>query len=301
MATPFCRRSATRCAARRAAVARRRRRALPAPQPAGGRRAGQRGARAPARRPHLLQPQPAHQRHQRLRGELHVLLVRAPARRASPAPTRCRTRRPGRSCARASRPTIPSPRSTSSTACTPGLPFDYYTELLAGLKRIQPRIHLKAFTAVEIDYFAKKYGHADRGGAHGAARGRPRFAARRRRRDLRAARAQEDLRRQVHRRRVAGGAPHRPPAWACARTAPCSTAHIETVEERVDHMLRLRALQDETGGFQTLHPAGLPPRQQRADEAAGADGRRGPAHLRGRAAAARTTSRTSRPTGSCWA
>src|SRR5581483_5950954 len=29
-----------------------------------------------------------------------------------------------------------------------GLPFDYYTELLAGLKRIKPSIHLKAFTAV---------------------------------------------------------------------------------------------------------------------------------------------------------
>src|SRR3954462_7811195 len=40
----------------------------------------------------------------------------------------------------------------------PGLPFDYYTELLAGLKRIQPSIHLKAFTAVEIFYFAKKFG-----------------------------------------------------------------------------------------------------------------------------------------------
>src|SRR4029453_6563568 len=39
----------------------------------------------------------------------------------------------------------------------PGLPFDYYTELLAGLKRIQPGIHLKAFTAVEIFYFAKKF------------------------------------------------------------------------------------------------------------------------------------------------
>ena len=40
----------------------------------------------------------------------------------------------------------------------PGLEFSYYTELLAGLKRIQPSIHLKAFTAVEIFYFAKKFG-----------------------------------------------------------------------------------------------------------------------------------------------
>src|SRR5262252_3405536 len=40
----------------------------------------------------------------------------------------------------------------------PGLTFDYYTDLLAGLKRIEPSIHLKAFTAVEIFYFHKKYG-----------------------------------------------------------------------------------------------------------------------------------------------
>ena len=58
-----------------------------APQPHGAGRAGQRGARAAARRPHLLQPQPAHQRHQRLRGELPVLLVRAP-KEGNPAPTR---------------------------------------------------------------------------------------------------------------------------------------------------------------------------------------------------------------------
>ena len=35
--------------------------------------------------------------------------------------------------------------------------------------------------------------------------------------------------------------------------------HIETVEERVDHMLRLRALQDETGGFQTFIPLAFHP------------------------------------------
>ncbi len=34
---------------------------------------------------------------------------------------------------------------------------------------------------------------------------------------------------------------------------------IETVEERVDHMLRLRELQDETGGFQTFIPLAFHP------------------------------------------
>jgi aminodeoxyfutalosine synthase len=35
--------------------------------------------------------------------------------------------------------------------------------------------------------------------------------------------------------------------------------HIETLEERVDHMLRLRALQEETGGFQTFIPLAFHP------------------------------------------
>ena len=93
----------------------------------------------------------------------------------------------------------------------PGLPFDYYTELLAGLKRIQPSIHLKAFTAVEIFYFAQEVRDAGRRRAGAAARGGPRLDPRRRRRDLRAPRAQEDLRRQVHGRRMARRPPHRAP------------------------------------------------------------------------------------------
>jgi aminodeoxyfutalosine synthase len=35
--------------------------------------------------------------------------------------------------------------------------------------------------------------------------------------------------------------------------------HIETLEERVDHMARLRALQDETGGFQVFIPLAFHP------------------------------------------
>jgi aminodeoxyfutalosine synthase len=47
--------------------------------------------------------------------------------------------------------------------------------------------------------------------------------------------------------------------------------HIETYEERVDHMLRARALQDETGGFPGVHPAGVSSRQQSDAQAACAD------------------------------
>src|SRR5436309_11599679 len=43
----------------------------------------------------------------------------------------------------------------------PDLPWDYYTELLRGFKRIKPAIHLKCFTAVEIAFFADLYGKTD--------------------------------------------------------------------------------------------------------------------------------------------
>src|SRR4026207_2442429 len=43
----------------------------------------------------------------------------------------------------------------------PDLPFDYYTELLRGFKRIRPDVQLKCFTAVEIAFFADLYAKTD--------------------------------------------------------------------------------------------------------------------------------------------
>ena len=40
--------------------------------------------------------------------------------------------------------------------------------------------------------------------------------------------------------------------------------HVENDEDRVDHMLRLREVQDETGGFQTFIPLAFHPGQHRA-------------------------------------
>ena len=37
----------------------------------------------------------------------------------------------------------------------PELPFEYYTDLLEGLRQRFPRVHLKAFTMVELDFFCK--------------------------------------------------------------------------------------------------------------------------------------------------
>jgi aminodeoxyfutalosine synthase len=140
----------------------------------------------------------------------------------------------------------------------PGLPFDYYTELLAGLKRIQPSIHLKAFTAVELHYYAKKYGFTYEevirklraAGLDSIPGGGAEIFAPRVRKKICDDKCTGDEWLEVH--RVA----HRQ-----GLRSNCTMLYgtIETVEERVDHMLRLRALQDETGGFQTFIPLAFHP------------------------------------------
>ena len=140
----------------------------------------------------------------------------------------------------------------------PGLPFSYYEELLAGFKRIKPDIHMKCFTGVEIHFFARHYGMTYRevlerlrqagldslpgGGAeifHPDVRGRIAHDK---------ANAEEWL--EVH--RVAH-------ALGMRTNATMLYGHIETFEHRVDHLLRLRALQDETGGFQAFIPLAFHP------------------------------------------
>ena len=140
----------------------------------------------------------------------------------------------------------------------PGLPFDYYTELLAGLKRIQPSIHLKAFTAVEIFYFAKKFGlpvaevlaRLRAAGLDSIPGGGAEIFAARVRKKICDDKCTGDEWLDVHRT-----------AHRLGLRSNCTMLYgtIETVEERVDHMLRLRALQDETGGFQTFIPLAFHP------------------------------------------
>jgi hypothetical protein len=104
------------------------------------------------------------------------------------------------------------------------LPFSYYLDLLRALKQIRPDIHLKAYTAVEIHYFAEKFGQELRAGTHAAARGRSGQPARRRRGDLRGASAPQDLSRQGRRGPVVGRCTAPRTSWASAPTARCSTA-----------------------------------------------------------------------------
>jgi aminodeoxyfutalosine synthase len=140
----------------------------------------------------------------------------------------------------------------------PDLPFTYYTELLAGFKRIRPDIHLKCFTAVEIAYFSDLYGLTDEqvlralieAGLDSLPGGGAEVFSPRVRQKICPDKADADRWLDIH--RIA----HR---LGMRSNVTMLYGHIETLEERVDHMLRARALQDETGGFQAFIPLAFHP------------------------------------------
>jgi aminodeoxyfutalosine synthase len=140
----------------------------------------------------------------------------------------------------------------------PGLPFSYYEELLRGFKRIDPKIHLKCFTAVEIHFFAKHYGMTYREVLE----------------RLRAAGLDslpgggaeifdEEVRKRISHDKATAAEyleVHRIAHVMGLRTnVTMLYGHIETFAHRVDHLLRVRALQDETGGFQAFIPLAFHP------------------------------------------
>ena len=140
----------------------------------------------------------------------------------------------------------------------PDLPFDYYTELLRGFKRIRPGIHLKCFTAVEIAFFADLYGRTDEqvlrelmdAGLDSLPGGGAEIFAERVRQKICHDKCGADRYLDIHR------LAHR---LGMRSNVTMLYGHIETAEERVDHMLRARALQDETGGFQAFIPLAFHP------------------------------------------
>ena len=140
----------------------------------------------------------------------------------------------------------------------PDLPFDYYTELLRGFKRIRPGIHLKCFTAVEIAFFADLYGMTDErvlrelqtAGLDSLPGGGAEIFAERVRRKICHDKCGTDRYLEIHR------LAHR---LGMRSNITMLYGHIETAEERVDHMLRTRALQDETGGLQAFIPLAFHP------------------------------------------
>src|SRR6516162_4579924 len=144
----------------------------------------------------------------------------------------------------------------------PDLPFQYYLDLISGLKERFPQVHLKALTMVEIAFLSK----------------RAKLSIEETLRQLKQAGLDslpgggaeifnDRVRRVICDHKIDGE------QWLeTARTAhriglksnaTMLYGHIENEEDRADHLLRLRALQDETHGFQTFiplafHPANTP-------------------------------------------
>ena len=140
----------------------------------------------------------------------------------------------------------------------PDLPFSYYTEMLRGLKRIRPEVHLKCFTAVEIAFFSDLYGMTDEqvlrelvaAGLESLPGGGAEIFAPRVRRKIAHDKCDADRYLDIHR------TAHR---LGIKSNVTMLYGHIETAEERVDHMIRARTLQDETGGFQAFIPLAFHP------------------------------------------
>ena len=140
----------------------------------------------------------------------------------------------------------------------PDLPFSYYTELLRGFKRIRPGIHLKCFTAVEIAYFADLYGKTDEqvlrelqdAGLDSLPGGGAEIFAERVRKKICHDKCGADRYLAIH------GIAHR---LGLRTNVTMLYGHIETIEERVDHMIRAREQQDRSGGFQAFIPLAFHP------------------------------------------
>ena len=142
--------------------------------------------------------------------------------------------------------------------CHPEMGLSYYCELLAALREAQPAATLKAFTAVEIDHIARLesrepaevIAELKRAGLQAMPGGGAEVFAPRVRQALCPDKA--DAARWL----AISGEAHR---QGIASNATMLYGHIETPEERVDHLLALRQQQDRSGGFNAFIPLAFHP------------------------------------------
>jgi aminodeoxyfutalosine synthase len=140
----------------------------------------------------------------------------------------------------------------------PDWPYERYLDILRVVRQELPRVHLQAYTAVEVEYIARQGGvtieralqdmiDAGLGSLPGG--GAEVFTAR-----VRTQLCPNKLSPEgwLKVQRIAHG-------LGLRSNATMLYGHVETIEERVDHLLRLRELQDETGGFLAFIPLAYHP------------------------------------------
>jgi aminodeoxyfutalosine synthase len=153
----------------------------------------------------------------------------------------------------------------------PDLPFDFYLEILAAIKADSSNLHIKAFTAVEIDYFARLTGQSPlevivelkAAGLDSMPGGGAEIFA-------------PEVRKQICPEKITGE------RWlevteqvhqaGLKTNATMLFGHVESYADRVDHLAKLRQLQDRTGGFQAFIPLAFQPDNTRVSGARGVGG-----------------------------
>jgi aminodeoxyfutalosine synthase len=140
----------------------------------------------------------------------------------------------------------------------PDLSFEHYLEMVHGLKQRCPTVHIKAFTMVEVHYFSRiaklsieevlrkmKEAGVDSCPGGGAEIFHPR------------------VRKIICDHKTSGqmwlNTAKKAHEAGLRSNATMLYGHVETEEERVDHLIKLRELQDETHGFVTFIPLAFHP------------------------------------------
>ena len=140
----------------------------------------------------------------------------------------------------------------------PDLPFEYFMDLVRGLKERFPQVHIKAFTMVEVAFLAKRaklsiaetLAQMKSAGVDSLPGGGAEIFS-------------DRVRHIICDHKIDGG------EWLSTAklahemgfrsNATMLYGHIEDEEDRVDHLVKLREVQDQTGGFQTFIPLSFHP------------------------------------------
>ncbi len=141
----------------------------------------------------------------------------------------------------------------------PDLPYSYYLELLRGIKEVRPEVHIQAFTCVEIAHLAELAGKSVADTLDDLREAGSRLDPRRRGRGF-----SPRIRAMTCEKKLSGEGwlevaktAHR---LGLQTNATMLYGHIETMEERLEHLDALRTAQDETGGFLAFIPLAFHPK-----------------------------------------
>ncbi|MDP3919946.1 MAG: cyclic dehypoxanthinyl futalosine synthase [Candidatus Omnitrophota bacterium] len=144
----------------------------------------------------------------------------------------------------------------------PELPLDYYLDLIRVIRQRFPSVHVHSFSVVEFDMIAKKnrmplaevFRRFKEAGLNSVPGGGAEILVERVRKAISPKKATSDRWLEVMRTAHEVG---------LKSTATMVVGHVETIEERVMHLVKIREVQDQTQGFRafipwTLSPKGTP-------------------------------------------